>query len=258
MWGRAEEQSSSAVAVGGSGGQPGGATLLREIRLLRVERSIIEAQLNAEKSRTRVAAASERKRIERNLHDGAQQRLLTVSLAMRAAQTVLHRSPSEADRIIARAMEELMLAIADLRDLAAGMRPVTLNERGLVAAVAELVQGSQVRVDVLEIPSDQLSEEMETAIYFVIAEAIANVTKHASADCAHVSITPSETALTVEVRDDGIGGASTRVQYGSGLRGLAERVGSFGGEFDVIEVVGGGTLIRAVFPIGPLRGSDNV
>lgn len=249
MGGKLSEQQSASPAADADG--PGGPALLREIRRLRLEREVISAELRAERSRSKSAAESERNRIERNLHDGAQQRLLTVALAMRAAESALLRDPADAGRFIASATGELMSAIIDLRDLAAGMQPAALAEGGLAGAVAELAQRAAVPVDVAEFPPCELSQELEAAVYFVIAEALSNVTKHAQATRATITITASDSIFVAEIRDDGIGGASTRAHRGTGLCGLAERVGAFDGRFDVLEVVGGGTLICAAFPLNP-------
>ena len=221
---------------------------------LAIENERLEAQLRARveelrASRARIveAGTAERRRLERNLHDGAQQRLVALSLSMRVAQGKLHTDPDTAATLLAGAQEELQLALAELRELARGIHPAVLSDRGLKAALEALAGRSPVPVDLAGLPAERLPPAVEAAAYFVVAEALTNVVKYANASQARISVERANGHAVVEVSDDGIGGADpTR---GSGLRGLADRVAALDGNLSLRSPEGAGTLLRAEIPV---------
>jgi PAS domain S-box-containing protein len=199
-------------------------------------------------SRARIVTAGdvERRRLERNLHDGAQQRLVSVSLSLRLALAQLDSDAVAARAILADAGDELTVALDELRELARGLHPAVLTDRGLGAAVRMLAGRAPVAVEIDAIPDERLPEPVEAAAYYLIAEALTNIAKYARASRARVRVAPSATGVVVEVSDDGIGGADP--VGGSGLRGLADRVEALGGALHVDSPAGGGTTLRAEIP----------
>jgi len=214
-------------------------------------------EVTASRSRIVDAADAERRRVERNLHDGAQQRLVTLSLALTMAR---NRLASETDRSEARsrrtdvdellteAAEELVLALQELRELARGIHPAILMEEGLCAALDSLAERSPVPVEVSTHADAPLPPSVEAAAYYVVSEALANVAKYANASFATVKIGRCERGLRVEVSDDGVGGAVARP--GSGLEGLADRVAALDGLLKVDSRPGNGTRVTAEIPCG--------
>jgi signal transduction histidine kinase len=199
-------------------------------------------------SRARIVAAGdeERRRVERNLHDGAQQRLLTLSLALFAARRQLGSGSDEVGVTLQRASEELRLAIDELRDLARGIHPAILTDEGLAHAVRSLAERATTPVAVLELPEQRLPELIEATAYFVVCEALTNVAKYARAEKTDVRVWLTEDAVHVHIDDDGVGGADPA--SGSGLRGLADRVAAVRGQLNVDSPAGGGTHITAWIP----------
>jgi PAS domain S-box-containing protein len=199
-------------------------------------------------SRARIVAAGdvERRRLERNLHDGAQQRLVTLALSLRLALAKLDSDPAAARAVLADAGEELALALAELRELARGLHPAVLTDHGLRAAVEMLAGRAPVPVEIADIPDERLPEPVEAAAYYLIAEALTNVAKYARASAVLVRVAASDAGVSVEVSDDGVGGADPAA--GSGLRGLADRVEALGGSLDVVSPAGAGTSLRAEIP----------
>ena len=211
--------------------------------------SEVEAQLQEVRaSRARIVEAGdlERRRVERDLHDGAQQRLVSLSLELRVARNALGEGGDPAvRRSLDRAAEEAMAALSELRDLALGIHPLILTESGLGEAVESLADRTSVDVSV-DVGPERYSPAVEGAAYFVISEALANVTKYAKATKATVRVRGIADRLTIEVGDDGIGGADP--QAGSGLRGLGDRVAALDGTITVVSPVGGGTKVSAQIP----------
>ena len=209
----------------------------------------VEAQLEEVRaSRARIVEAGdvERRRVERDLHDGAQQRLVSLSLELQVARRALGDGGDPAvRRSLDRAAEEALAALAELRDLALGIHPLILTESGLGAAVESLADRTSVDVSV-DIGSERYSPAVEGAAYFVISEALTNVTKYAKATKAMVRVRGLDDHLSIEVEDDGIGGADPR--SGSGLRGLADRLAALDGTITVVSPIGGGTRIGARIP----------
>jgi signal transduction histidine kinase len=204
------------------------------------------SELEGARSRIIAAADAERRRIERDLHDGAQQRLVALSLTLRMAESRAQQDP-EARELIRSAGEEAGLALKELRDLARGIHPAILTNRGLAAALDDLAGRATVPVEVLESPRQRLPDEIEAAAYFVVSECLANVGKHAQASSATVLVRADGGRLLVEVRDDGTGGAD--VENGHGIQGLQDRVGALGGTLAVESPAGAGTRVLATIPL---------
>jgi signal transduction histidine kinase len=204
------------------------------------------SELEGARSRIIAAADAERRRIERDLHDGAQQRLVALSLTLRMAESRAQQDP-EARELIRSAGEEAGLALKELRDLARGIHPAILTNRGLAAALDDLAGRATVPVEVLESPRERLPDEVEAAAYFVVSECLANVGKHAQASSATVSVRAEDRQLLVAVRDDGTGGAD--VENGHGIQGLQDRVGALGGTLAVDSPPGAGTRVLATIPL---------
>jgi signal transduction histidine kinase len=199
-------------------------------------------------SRVRIVevADAERRRLERNLHDGAQQRLVAVALELNMVAAKLERDPEVARDLLATAQEELGQGLAELRELARGIHPVVLTERGLGPALDALLAHAAVPVQVAEVPQERLAAPVEAAAYYIVAEAITNVGKYAAASHATVTIGRSDGAAVVTVSDNGVGGADP--SRGSGLHGLAARVEALDGRLDIDSPQGHGTRITAVIP----------
>lgn len=201
--------------------------------------------------RGRSAASAEAlslRRIERDLHDGPQQRLLRLAMEVQRADAALDGEPAVAREALAAASAQGSLALAELRQLTRGIAPPILVERGLVAALDSLAERGTVPVDVEASPSIELDVAAETALYFVASEALANVEKHAHATRAHLSLTCDENRARLVISDDGQGGAHPA--KGHGLAGLAERVTGAGGTLEVSDGRDGGTVVIAEVPCG--------
>jgi signal transduction histidine kinase len=213
----------------------------------------LEAELRAKVeqlriSRARIVESSDeaRRRIERDLHDGAQQRLVSVALSLAMLRSRMD-GDSESARGLDAARSELDHALDELRELARGIHPSVLSDRGLEAAVDGLAQRAPLPVEVEQMAPERLPDRVESAAYFVIAEALTNVAKYARATHASVSLTCENERVLVEVSDDGVGGADPAT--GSGLRGLLDRVSALGGTLEVESRPGEGTTVRAAIPL---------
>ncbi|HEX5782030.1 MAG TPA: MASE1 domain-containing protein [Solirubrobacteraceae bacterium] len=203
-------------------------------------------QLAASRARIVEAGDAERRRLERNLHDGAQQRLVSVALDLRLVDATLRKDPAAAGELLAKAQDGLSQGLDELRELARGIHPAVLTDRGLGPAIESLANRSPVPIEITEMPDERLAGPVEAAAYYVVAEAMTNVAKYAQATHAVVSVSRSNGQATVTVADDGIGGADpTR---GTGLRGLADRLEALEGRLDVQSSPGSGTRISAEIP----------
>ena len=205
-------------------------------------------QLAASRVRIVEASDAERRRIERNLHDGAQQRLVSLALSLRMAEAKVG-DDAEVRRLLSQASEELASTLAELREIARGIHPAVLTDRGLAPAMEALAARAPIPVDVVVEPLGPLPEAVEATAYYVVAEALTNVARYAKANAASVTVTGPEGRLCVEVRDDGVGGAD--IDLGSGLRGLADRVEAVGGTLEVESRAGDGTVVAATIPVAP-------
>jgi signal transduction histidine kinase len=219
---------------------------------LALENERLQAELRArlddlQASRARIveAADEERRRIERNLHDGTQQRLVSISMALGLAESKV-ASDSDAGPILEEARAALGSALEELRELSQGIHPGILTERGLGPALQELAYLAPVPVEVTVELAERLPEAVEAASYYVVAEALTNVVKYASADSVAVSVKGDDDRAVVQVADDGVGSADPA--RGSGLRGLADRVEALGGTLALDSPQGGGTRLRAEIP----------
>jgi PAS domain S-box-containing protein len=206
------------------------------------DRKRAEVELRASRARLVEVADAERRRIQRNLHDGAQQRLTAVLLTLGRLRESL---PEGNDRLEI-AIEEVSAGLQEIRALAGGLHPSVLSERGLEAALNAMVLRAQYPVELRTKLADRLPEQVEAAAYYVVAEGLANVQKHADASHVLVEARAEGGALLVEVSDDGVGGANGD---GTGLRGLADRVEAFGGRLTLTSPAGGGTRLLAEIPL---------
>ena len=209
-----------------------------------------EAEIRRSRARIVEATDAERRRLERDLHDGAQQRLVSLSLALRLLRSRLEGGGGDNAEAIAAtddAAAELKVALQELRELARGIHPAILTEAGLGAAITALAERSTVPATVDALPDRRLSPAIEATAYFVISEALANLAKYASATHATVGAECRGSTLHVEVGDDGVGGADA--SRGSGIRGLQDRVAAIGGRFTIESPKGQGTRLVAEIPI---------
>jgi signal transduction histidine kinase len=216
-----------------------------EARRARALRERVD-HLRDARQRIIAAADAERRRIERDLHDGAQQRLVALTVMLGLAETRLADDPPGAAQLIAQAREEAQLAIKELRELAHGIHPTLLSERGLGAALEALATRAPLPVAVSGVPGVRLPAAVESAAYFVTAEALTNVAKYAQAGQAFVHLCVEDDRLRLQVGDDGVGGADPA---GTGLRGLRDRVDALDGALEVDSPPGGGTTVRIELPL---------
>jgi signal transduction histidine kinase len=221
------------------------ALALENQRLAAELRARIE-DLRASRARLVEAGDNERRRLERDLHDGAQSRLVALALKLKLARMNV-ADESEAATLLDESSSELQASLDELRELARGLHPVVLTDRGLTAAVRILADRAPVPVEIEALPAERLPPPVEIAVYFVVAEALTNVAKYARATAATVSITAGGGRVAVAVADDGVGGAD--VAGGSGLRGLSDRVAALDGRLVLDSPPGEGTRLRAEIPL---------
>jgi signal transduction histidine kinase len=206
------------------------------------------AELRASRARIVEAGDAERRRLERDLHDGAQSRLVALKLLLSSARLRARRGAEGVDAILGEAIDELDTSLSELRELARGIHPAVLTDRGLEPALQALATRAPVPVTVEADDEDRLPGPVESAAYFVVSEALANVAKYAQATQAAVAVRRENGRVTVDVTDDGIGGADAG--RGSGLRGLADRVAALDGTLSLDSPAGGGTHLHAEIPLG--------
>jgi signal transduction histidine kinase len=200
-------------------------------------------------SRRRIVAASDeaRRRIERDLHDGTQQRLVSLGLLVRAAEADIPADRGDLQAGLSRIAAGLADAVAELQEFSRGIHPAVLSERGLGPALRSLARRSAVPID-LDVPTNaRCPEAIEIAAYYVASEALANTMKHAQASHIEISLTTRNGSLLLSIRDDGVGGANPA--RGSGLTGLADRIEALGGSLHVHSAAGAGTLITVDLPL---------
>ena len=221
------------------------ALALENQRLAAELRARIE-DLRASRARLVEAGDAERRRLERDLHDGAQSRLVALALKLALARRTVDDG-SQTATLLDESSEELQASLDELRELARGLHPVVLTDRGLAAAVRILASRAPVPVEIVALPAERLPPPVEIAVYFVVAEALTNVAKYARATAATVSIEVAGGRVAVDVSDDGVGGAD--VGGGSGLRGLSDRVAALDGTLRLDSPPGAGTRLRAEIPL---------
>jgi signal transduction histidine kinase len=192
------------------------------------------------------AADAERRRIERDLHDGTQQRLVSLAMNLGMAKGALADAPEPARRAVEEAHEEAKRALTELRGFIRGLHPAVLDDRGLDAALSGIAARAPLPVDVRVTVPRRCSPTVEAVAYFVVSEALTNVARHANATRAEIVVEQSEGRLRVVVRDNGQGGASA--DGGTGLRGLAQRVASVDGTLHIDSPAGGPTVVSAELP----------
>jgi signal transduction histidine kinase len=226
-----------------------------EARLASFTELLATAIANAESraalaaSRARIVAAADeaRRRFERDLHDRAQQRLVSLGLEVRAAQVAIAPQSGELERDLSRVAEGLASVSDELREISHGIHPAVLSEKGLGSALRALARRSPVPVE-LELDSEQrLPEQVEVAAYYVVSEALTNATKHAHASVVTVALDAGDSSLRLAIRDDGIGGAEPGP--GSGLVGLRDRVEALGGKLEIASPTGSGTRLLIEIPL---------
>ena len=207
-----------------------------------------QAREDLQRSRARLVRAGDeqRRKFERNLHDGAQQRLVALALTLRVARAKLADAPEQADELLAQATAELDDALSELRELARGLHPVLLTDHGLRPALVRLAERTSVPVE-LEMPDRRFPEEVEATAYYIASEALVNITKHAEATAVHVVVKADGDSLRIEITDDGKGGADPA--RGSGILGLRDRAEAAGGSLVVISRPGIGTVVTGVLPL---------
>jgi signal transduction histidine kinase len=205
-----------------------------------------EDELRASRARIVETADSERKRVERNLHDGVQQRLVALSVALGLVETRFATDPDTASKMLTAARKELAVGLAELREIARGLHPAILSH-GLNVALVGVAERSPVAVELQLDEDERLPEPIKAAAYYIVTEALTNVARYANANAASVQVTREHEMLRVDVEDDGIGGAA--ISAGSGLQGLRDRVEAIGGWLDLQSPPGGGTHLTARLPL---------
>jgi signal transduction histidine kinase len=226
------------------------ARLALENERLQAELRLQLAEVRASRTRIVTAGDEERRRLERDLHDGAQQRLLSLGLALQLVRSELGPEANGAATLLGEAEAELAAALAELRQLAQGIHPAVLTEQGLAPALRTLAARAPLPVEIQHVPDVRLPALVEAAAYFLVSEALANVAKHAHASAVTVEVVCEHDTLIVEVEDDGIGGAEPSA--GSGLAGLSDRVHALDGRLMIESQAGRGTRLRAEIPSAAL------
>jgi PAS domain S-box-containing protein len=247
LWGR----------IGAGSTQPEPLPIGTELRLAKFTELVATAIANTDSraeltaSRARIVAAGDetRRRLERDLHDGVQQRLVSLALRLRMATSTLPPEVDEPRRRIGRIEGELYQVVDDVREISRGIHPAILSEGGLKPALKTLARRSAIPVELTQFGSDRrLPETVEVACYYVVSEALTNAAKHAHASVVHVDVNADDSNVQLSIRDDGVGGAD--LNQGSGLVGLGDRVEALGGRIEVDSPAGGGTSLLVRIPIG--------
>ena len=224
--------------------------IVLESENLHLESETRLGELQASRQRIVAAGDAERRRLERNLHDGAQQRLVALAMQLRLAQSHIRNDPAAAEALVTSASDELAQSLAELRDLARGLHPAAL-EHGLATALDSLASRSPVPTAVTCDVGDAIPRPVELALFFVACEALANVGKYANATAASVRAWHTGDGVAIEIADDGLGGADRTA--GSGLRGLSDRVAALDGLLLVTSPPGAGTVVTAEIPCAAVR-----
>jgi PAS domain S-box-containing protein len=231
------------VTSTGLAGEPAFTGYVRDI----TDRRLAEQELMASRARLVAASDAARQRLTRDLHDGAQQRLVTTLINLQLAEEKWESAPERARELLGLALRDARLGMQDLREIVAGIHPAILTQRGLAAAIDALTARLPIPVK-LDVPGRRLAPPIELSVYFFCSEALTNVVKHAQASSARVRVEITAGRCTVEVRDDGIGGARPGPET-SGLTGLRDRIGALNGTMDIVSSDGGGTVLSASIPL---------
>ncbi len=226
--------------------------VLRNVRLTEELRARID-DLQAAQKRLVAAQDDERRRLERNIHDGAQQQLVALTVKLRLADTLIERDPSRARELLDQLRSDTSDALEDLRDLARGIYPPLLADKGLLSALEAQARKASLPVEVHALGVDRYPQEIEAAAYFSCLEALQNVAKYAEASRAVVTLSDGGRRLRFEVADDGLGFDPSEVGYGTGLQGIADRLGALAGSLTVTSSVGNGTIVAGTIPVPDRR-----
>jgi signal transduction histidine kinase len=230
----------------------GAGLVLRNVRLTE---ELLERLEELRASRQRIVSAQdhERRRLERNIHDGAQQQLVALAVKTRLARSLLSRDPGRAVSMLAEVEAEVSSALEDLRDLARGIYPPLLADQGLVAALRAQARRAAIPVEVEAPAIGRFSQDVEAAVYFCALEALQNVSKYANATLARVRLSETDDLLTFEVADDGDGFEPSATPFGTGLQGMADRLSALGGQIEVASRIGSGTTVTGRMPVRALE-----
>jgi PAS domain S-box-containing protein len=234
-----------AITRTGVAGDPAFTAYVRDI----TERQRAERELMASRARLVAASDAARQRVTRDLHDGAQQRLVTTLINLQLAELKWESAPERARELVGLAVRDARRGIEDLRQIVSGIHPAILTQRGLAAAIDGLAAGLPIPVQ-LDVPDSRLPAPVEASVYFFCSEALTNVVKHAHAASASVQVRLIDDRCVVEIRDDGIGGARPGSET-SGLNGLRDRIGALNGTMDITSPATGGTVLKASIPLSP-------
>ena len=226
----------------------GAGLVLRNVRLTEELLGRLE-ELQASRQRIVAAQDQERRRLERNIHDGAQQQLVAVAVKVRLARSITAKDPQKASEMLTRVEAEIAQALEDLRDLARGIYPPLLADQGLVAALRAQARRAPVPVSVESDGIGRYPQEAEAAVYFCVLETLQNVSKYAGASQATVRLHATDGELTFEIYDDGAGFDTTKTSYGTGLQGMADRLSALGGQLTVAAAPGRGTTVEGRIPV---------
>jgi signal transduction histidine kinase len=215
--------------------------VLRNVRLIE--------ELRASRQRLVAAQDEERRRLERNIHDGAQQQLVALTVKLRLLEQIAGRDPAKAIEIATQLQAEATEALDDLRDLARGIYPPLLADKGLHAALEAQARKSPVPVSVEAGDLGRFPQDVEAAIYFSCLEALQNVAKYADASQVRISLARNNGRLAFAVADDGVGFDPAAASHGTGLQGIADRLDALGGTFEIVSAVGEGTMVNGSVPV---------
>ena len=218
-----------------------------ELVAAKISDALIRADLNERHARIVAAVDESRRRIERDLHDGAQQRLATLALQLRAAAGDVNAEPEELREVLAQAANEVTAALREVREIARGIHPAVLSQGGLGPALRALARRSAVPVELTVSTGGRLAERIEVTAYYVVCELLTNAVKHARASVVRVAAVPEDGTLYLSIRDDGVGGADPA--QGSGLVGLRDRVEAIGGTMLIQSPAGAGTTVLVFLPL---------
>jgi signal transduction histidine kinase len=229
--------------------------VLRNVRLTEDLRARLE-DLQAAQKRLVAAQDAERRRLERNIHDGAQQQLVALSVKLRLTQSLVGPDPEKAEAMLTELQTQTTETLEDLRDLARGIYPPLLADQGLPAALEAQARKSALQIDIAPGGVGRFPQEMEAAVYFSVLEALQNVAKYAGASHAEVRLAAADGRLRFEVRDDGNGFDPSQTRYGTGLQGIADRLGALEGSLDVRSEPGLGTTVAGEIPVDTMPGTE--